>query len=317
MPPARRRPAPTSVPGRPLTGDSPLVVARAVALVVDAWRDLVGLLVPVACAGCGRPDVAWCASCAVTLNGAPVRRDHDAGRLDLLDGRTLLPVWAPAAYAGPVRHAVSAWKDGGRTDLDRPLTAAARRAGATVAVHLRAGSCVPPGALPVLVVPVPSTASARRRRGRAPTDTLAAAAAAGLRDAGVPAARGRALRRSAGPDLAGLTARARGAALVGRVGVHRGAGVHGRRVVLVDDVLTTGATLAACHAALVAAGAVVLGAVVVAATPSPSGATPPGSPVRCSAAGAATGAHDQACDHGHDAVKVSCSSRAGDERPRR
>jgi predicted amidophosphoribosyltransferase len=258
-----------------VTGRTPPVAARAVALVAAAWRDLVGLLVPVACGGCGQPDVAWCAPCAVTLHGTAVRRDHAAGRLDLLDGRTLLPVWAPAVYVGPVRHAVSAWKDGGRADLDRPFVSAVRRAGATAAVHLLAGSHAPPVVPDVLVVPVPSTARARRRRGRAPADVLAAAVAAGLRDGGVPAARACVLRRSAGPDLAGLTARARGAALVGRVRVRRGPGLHGRRVVLADDVLTTGATLAACHAALVAAGAVVLGAVALAATPAPAGATPP------------------------------------------
>lgn len=278
MPPDRRRPVPsTSLTASSVTRRPPPVAARAAALVAAASRDLVGLLVPVACGGCGQPDVAWCASCAVALHGTPVRRDHDAGRLDLLDGRTLLPVWAPALYVGPVRHAVSAWKDGGRSDLDRPFASAVRRAGTAVAVHLLAASHPPPGTPAVLVVPVPSTAGARRRRGRAPADVLAAAAAAGLRDGGVPAVRARALRRSAGPDLAGLTARARGAALVGRVRVRRRAGLRGRRVVLADDVLTTGATLAACHGALVAAGAVVLGAAALAATPSPSGgAAPPG-----------------------------------------
>jgi len=243
--------------------------ARAVALVLGAYRDLVRLVVPVACAGCGQADVPWCTRCDVWLRGPAVRREHGAGRLDHLDGRTPLPVRAPALYAGPVRHALTAWKDGGRVDLDRPLGAAARRAGTATAGDLR--PALRHDAPPVLVVPVPSTAQARRRRGRSPVEALATRVVAGLRDAGVPAVGSRALHRSGGADLAGLGARARGAALAGRVAVRRRAVVRDREVVLVDDVLTTGATLAACHDALVAAGARVLGACVVAATAPPGG----------------------------------------------
>lgn len=238
-------------------------VVRAAGLVRAAARDVLRLVLPVACAGCGAPDVAWCGACDAALQGPARRCDAAAGRLDLLDGGTLLPVWACADYAGPVRHAVGAWKDGGRADLAQVLRPSLHRA----AVAL--GTNAPGWPAPVLVVPVPSTASARRRRGGDPVAGLAASVAAGLRDVGTPARVRGVLRRSGGPDLAALTARARGPALAGRVHVRRGTRVAGCGVVLVDDVLTTGATLAACHRALVAAGARVVGACALAATPAP------------------------------------------------
>jgi predicted amidophosphoribosyltransferase len=101
---------------------------------------------------------------------------------------------------------------------------------------------------------------------------VAGALAAGLSDGGVPTVDARVLRlRAGGPDQVGLGARARAANRSGRVRLRRGgaARVAGRDVLLVDDVLTTGATLAACRRVLEAAGARVHGAVVLAVTPLP------------------------------------------------
>lgn len=257
---------------------------------VNALRELSRLLLPVACP-CGVPDVPWCAACAAALAGPPVRVEDAAPRLDRLDGVPPLPVWAPAPYAGPVRDVVVHWKDRGRADLDGLLGPVIRRTAAGSAAALPAGR--------LLVVPVPSGAAARRARGREPVRVLAREVAAGLRSAGADARLAALLHRPGrARDQVGLGTRARGRNLAAAVRVTRRGrglldppqravrgGVPARRgapgrasgapvqCLLVDDVLTTGATLAAAERALEQAGAAVLGAIVLAATP-PPGRTP-------------------------------------------
>ncbi|MDR7384129.1 ComF family protein [Promicromonospora iranensis] len=232
-------------------------------------RELARLLLPVSCP-CGERDVRWCARCAALLAGPPVRTEHGAPRLDRLDGVPPVPVWALTPYTGPVRDVVVHWKDRGRADLDRLLAPALRRAAARIGPAL-----VPAlGGAPVAVVPVPSTGAARRARSREPVAVLARAVTHGLHDAGVRARLVPALvRRGAARDQVGLGARARGRNLAGAVRMtRRGARALGQRSVciLVDDVLTTGATLAAVERVLEDAGHDVLGATVLAATPPPA-----------------------------------------------
>jgi predicted amidophosphoribosyltransferase len=236
---------------------------------VHPVRELARLLLPVACP-CGELDVRWCAGCAALLGGPPDRAERGAPRLDRLDGVPPVPVWALTPYTGPVRDVVVHWKDRGRADLDLLLGPALRRAAARIGPAL-----VPAlGDAPVAVVPVPSTGAARRARGREPVTVLARSVAQGLHDAGVRARLVPALaRRGAGRDQVGLGARARGRNLSGAVRMtRRGARALGQRSVciLVDDVLTTGATLAAVERTLEGAGHDIVGATVLAATPPPA-----------------------------------------------
>lgn len=231
-----------------------LELARAT---VGALGDLV---LPRICAGCGVPGVLLCRGCAgcFAVPHLAQPRRFPAG---------FPPTVAAAVYAGPVRPAVNAFKEHGRAELARPLGAALALAVAGV----RAGV---PGVgphTPVLLVPLPATGAALRARGRDHVAELTRAAVAELRSAGVPAGSARYLRRTGRvADSAGLSAAQRRANLAGTFAVRPGPVVPaGTLVVLVDDVVTSGATLTEAAAALgrTRRGDTPVLAAVVAATP--------------------------------------------------
>lgn len=148
---------------------------------------------------------------------------------------------------------VVAYKDRDSVALTAPLAAALRRS----LLAAVAGLSAPP-----LLVAVPSTRAATRRRGYDPVGRLA-------RAAGCRVMRGALVHARDVRDSAGLSAADRARNLSGAMAVPtaRRAQVHGRTVVLLDDVVTTGATLAEAARALRAAGASVPSAAVIAATP--------------------------------------------------
>jgi predicted amidophosphoribosyltransferase len=208
---------------------------------------LLALAVPVECPGCGAADVALCRACRGLLR---------AGAVPVAAGLPV-PAWACATYAGPVSRCVVAWKDRGRQDLTGLLGAALARAVAAALAGVdgarppptRAG--MPP---PVVLVPVPSSAAARRARGGDVTAALARVAARDLRGRGI-AVEVRALlrQRRAVSDQARLGAAGRRDNVDHAFGLRRGRRARAvltreRPVVVVDDVVTTGASAAeACR----------------------------------------------------------------------
>ncbi|MER7490320.1 ComF family protein [Streptomyces sp. NPDC126497] len=203
----------------------------------DWWQDLTDLVLPAECGGCGRPRTVLCARCRTALGGAVPCRVRPVP-----EPPGLPSVHAAARYADEVRATLLAHKERGALALSRPL-------GAALAGAVRAGlgAAGAPGAGPVLLVPVPSARRAVRARGHDPARRIAYAAAGELRRAGVPARVLPALRqRRRVADQSELGARQRLANLAGALTVAPGCGrlLAQGRVVLVDDLMTTGASLA-------------------------------------------------------------------------
>lgn len=258
-------------------------MARIVHELAGLGAVLAGLVFPSCCAGCGTGGSQagpLCGGCAGWLAG-PVRLCWPT---PVPPG---LPVtFAVADYANPVQAAIIAHKEHGRAGLAGPLGAALGRALRAALHHagddLSPGSdprprlgpwgsarAGPPTRNPIAVVAIPSSRSAIRRRGYDPTASLARVAVAAARSRGAAVTLLPVLRQSRRViDQAGLSYADRWINLSGALIVPPRLArlAAGREIVLVDDVLTTGATLAEAARALGEVGGVIIGAAVVAAT---------------------------------------------------
>lgn len=201
-------------------------------------RALLDLVLPLECGGCRQPGTRWCVGCAQQLSSEPFAlRTRVAG---------VPPAWSTGSYAGARRAMVIAAKERGRRDLTQEIGCA----WALAVQRLREWGELDPAELtPLCLVPAPSRGRAARRRGGDPVLRAAHACAFQL---GAATAVWPALRVASGVrDSVGLSADQRVANLLGRVLVTERPGPSAdATVVLVDDVLTTGATAAASTAAL-------------------------------------------------------------------
>ena len=211
---------------------------------------MLDLVLPLECGGCGAPSTRWCAACADELALNP-----DAPRVVTPRIDPGVPVFALGRYAGARRRAIVAMKDRGRSDLSTPL---ARALGLGVHRLLMWGLLD----VPLTIVPAPTRGWAARHRGGDPVSRIAALATAGNPDIAVV----RALRMKASArDSAGLSSAARERNITGRVLLTRRPVPPDGEVLLVDDIVTTGATACESVRILHMAGARVAAVLALAA----------------------------------------------------
>ena len=202
------------------------------------------------CALCGCAGAAVCRGCADGLRALPPRPAPAAS------GQPA--TWSRGDYADELRSVILACKERQGLRLV-PLLAALVRGSAAAA--LRATWTTGP----VLLVPIPSSRAAVAARGFDLTAAMASRAARELCRTGLPVRpwRGllpvRAARDQSGLDVAARADNRRGS-LAARLGPD-GA------VLLIDDIVTSGATLAEAARALSVEHRSILGAAVIAATP--------------------------------------------------
>ncbi len=228
--------------------------SRPDACVRDLLRSVLDLLLPSCCARCGGlGDAALCAACARGLPRlAPGCRPAAGTRLQALA--------AEVPFAGEIERWIHRYKypPGGLLGLDPAPEA-------LLAVLLAQAAARLPGPAPGLVVAVPQHPRGLRRRGFDPAGMLARGLAARC---GLPFS-ARTLRRLRdGPSQTGLSRADRRRNVAGAFSVRPGARLPAR-IWLVDDVVTTGATLDEAARALRRAGAREVLGVCVAQTPRP------------------------------------------------
>ena len=202
--------------------------------------DLLGALLPAACSGCGRYGAILCATCLRSL-----RPPGDASNRFLAPdpgivvGEALEVGMAAFAYEGPLRRALAGLKYGGAARVADPLAARAERQLASL--RAMAGDAA--------LVPVPVHAARRRERGYNQAELLARALARRVRLPVVDVLeRARATTQQHRLDRAARLRNLRDAFTL------RPDARPPAVAILVDDILTTSATLEACAGVLRAAG---------------------------------------------------------------
>ncbi|MFD2839821.1 ComF family protein [Populibacterium corticicola] len=230
---------------------------RLIALVVREW---LRLIVPLTCVGCDAPDTVLCDGCLMRM----------APRIAAIPD-TDFPIYHATLYEGSNRNVIARWKDHGREDASEPIRALAEIAGQNLVQRLRFTERSPR----VIVVPMPSSRTATRERGFVPAEVIADGLTQGLRrgvnapDA-VQVMPGGLKVRAGKDDQSGLGRQTRRKNIRGKIRATdqlRAAVRTTDVIILADDVVTTGATIAEAARVLHPAQGTLVAGFALVATP--------------------------------------------------
>ena len=201
---------------------------------MKAIEELLDLLLPTRCALCATLGSPICSECTAAFELAPreVSREHLHG-------------WVATSFGVKEQKVLHAFKENGQTSLAGFIAAPVAPLLAGWSNHVE----------PPILVPVPSSRENYKKRGFMPTHLLAKRICntSGRGDSTVDSLR---FRRVVA-DQASLGSESRRANLAGSMAAD--SRVSGRRVVLFDDVITTGSTILEADRAVTQAGGIVLG----------------------------------------------------------
>lgn len=214
------------------------------------WQETLQLLFPTQCVGCGKWGKPLCIECFATTLSALVGFEFE------LEDTTVLPGVSLGSYADQLREVILAAKHDQVLDFSTWLQAAGFQLG-----ELAAELCNLHQFPEVTVVAVPS-GKQRRRAGMVVTEKLAAAVAGGVEAQGIAATFCEALTSSGGGTQLGQSAHSRRGSKKGTMSAI--AEISGKTVLVVDDVVTTGATMQEAIRALSVGGAKVVAVVCLA-----------------------------------------------------
>lgn len=222
-------------------------------MVSDITQSLLDLLFPPRCVACGTAGAVLCVRCLAQTRAPELPLCEQCGRTLLASEGEMCPVCregrvpgalalirAAAIHEGPAREAVLALKYRRQRRLAEPL--GDLLAEAVMRLNLR----------PDVIVPVPLHASRKRQRGYNQAELLGRRCASRLCLPYEPALL---VRQRATPPQVGLSSAERRANVAGAFAIaspdRAAAQLNGKRVLLLDDVTTTGSTLGAAATALV------------------------------------------------------------------